>query len=81
MLLAHYDFKVWYYPGKSSGNADGLSHANQLPTEDTMRSSFSCATTPAWPDPPLIRNMLAASYSDGDAGQDDVLDSCMLLGP
>ena len=82
MLLANYDFKVWYHPGKSNSNADGLSRANQLPTEDTKPSSFSCITTPARPDPPSTLDTLpAAIYSDDEPGQDDVLNSRTLLGP
>ena len=68
MLLANYDFKVRYRPGKSNGNADDLSCANQLPTEDTTPSSFSCITTPACPDLPLMLDMLAAAiYLEEDA--------------
>ena len=68
MSLANYDFKVRYCPGKSNGNADGLSRANQLPTEDTTPSSFSCITTPACPDLPLkVDTLAAAIYSEDDA--------------
>ena len=68
MLLENYEFKVRYRPGKSHGNADGLSRANQLPTEDTTPSSFSCITTPACPDLPLTLDTLtAAIYSEEEA--------------
>ena len=68
MLLANYDFKVKFRPGKSNGNADGLSRANQLPTEDTTPSSFTCTATPACPDLPLTLDTLAATiYSADDA--------------
>ena len=82
MLLANYDFKVQYCPGCSNGNADGLSRANQLPTEDTTPSNFSCTTTPAFPEPPLTLDTLAAAvYANEEAGTDDVPDARTLLGP
>ena len=82
ILLANYDFKVQYRPGKSNNNADGLSRAHQLPADDPTPTNFCCTTTPIYPDPPLTLDTLAAAvYANEEATPDNVPDSWTILGP
>ena len=63
MLLANYDYHVIYMPGKSNADADGLSRANQIPTDDmdTAPSVFMVLSTPAHPDVPICLDTIVAS--------------------
>lgn len=82
MLLANYDYKIRFRPGRSNGNADGLSQANQLPVDDATPSNFCCMSTPAHPDLPVTFDVLAAAvHLDPAAQAADVADTRTVLGP
>ena len=62
MLLSNYDYKVKFHPGVTNANADGLSRANHVASEeDSTLSVFVVCAIPAFPNLPVCLDVLACS--------------------
>ena len=79
MLLSNYDYKVKFHPGVTNANADGLSHVNHGPADDSTLSILVVCETPAFPDLPVCLDTMASSVPAVETAADAA--ASPVLGP